>query len=195
MNRPVSTGSAPSLRGGFGVFVRQARNAWRQRTPREQALLRGAVLLIFLAVLWTVGVRPALQTVQRAHQQLPVLQAEAAQLSAVLLEAKALGRGRSGTLSVPATEAALTASLDDAGLDQVSVFSRAEGPASEAGQWQVQFIRAPAGRVIEWVSRLPLVAQVQIREADLARSVVDGRDRPGQLDGRIIVAMPAKVTP
>lgn len=174
----------------FEPLAAQAREAWQRRTPREQKLLRGGALLLAAALLWTVGLKPALENIGNARSQLPALQAQASRLNAVILEAKALDRGRSGALSAEETEQALRASLGSAGLDSLAQFGpHTDGEAGQP-QWRVRFDNAPAGRIVEWMSSLPFVAQVQTRQATLERSVVDGRDRPGQLTGTIVLAMP-----
>jgi len=179
-------------RARFEPLAAQAREAWQRRTPREQRLLKGGALLLGVALLWTAGLKPALETIDNAHSQLPALQAQASRLNAVILEAKALDRGRSGAMSAEETEQALRASLGSAGLDALAQFS--PHPDAEAGktQWEVRFDNAPAARIVEWMSSLPFVAQVQTLQAALERSVVDGRDRPGQLTGTIVLAMPSK---
>lgn len=179
-----------SLRARFEPLAGQARQAWLRRTPREQKLLRGGALLLAAALLWLVGLKPALESIALARAQLPALQAQASRLDAVILEAQALSRGRSGAMSADETEQALRASLGSAGLDTLAEFSRLADARPGETQWQVRFTNAPAGRIVEWMSSLPFVAQVQTRQADLARSIVDGRDRPGQLTGAIVLAMP-----
>jgi general secretion pathway protein M len=170
-------------------LARRSHAVWQQRTAREQRLLKGGALLLIAAVLWAASLRPALHKIQHAREQLPVLQAQASQLDAIILEAKALGRGRSGVLSAAETELALQASLRSMGLDGVSVLSRPEGATTREAQWQFQFTNAPAGRIMEWMANLPFVAQLQTRQVDLARSNVDGRDRPGLLSGVIVLAL------
>lgn len=167
-------------------IARRARLAWLQRSPREQKLLRAAALLIVAALLWMLAISPAMQTIAKAQRTLPVLQSQATQLDAVILEAQALGRGRSGALPADETEAALKATLQSAGLEATSVLTSHD---AEHTHWQVQFTNAPAVRIVEWMAGLPFVVQVQTREVSLARSNVDGRDRPGQLSGTIVLAL------
>ena len=178
-----------ALRVRLEPLASRIRAAWQRRTSREQAVLRGAALLLLVVLLWTLALRPALQTIQTARQQLPVVQAQTARLGAIILEADALTRGRSGAIPAGDTEQALQVSLDAAGLETVSVLSRSDGVSAKEMQWQVQFANAPAGRIMEWMSNLPFVAQMQTRRVDLARSNVDGRDRPGQLSGVIVLAL------
>lgn len=181
-----------NLRTRLQPLYEQAGAAWQRRSPREQKLVRTGGLLLVAALVWTVGVQPALERVRSAHAQLPALQAQASRLDAIILEAQALDRGRSGVLSAQETEQALQASLHSAGLDGLSEFSRPDNAAGAETQWRIDFSNAPAGRVVEWMSSLPFVAQVQTRRVDLARSNVDGRDRPGQLTGNVVLAMPAE---
>lgn len=178
-----------AVRARLRPLAHQVRVAWQQKTPREQNLLRVGALLIVALLVWGLALSPALQTIQTARQQLPVLQAQSVRLGAILLEAQALARRPSGTLPAADIEPALRSSLRAAGLDTVSVLSRLEGVTAKEMQWQVQFTNAPAGRLMEWISNLSFVAQAQILQVDLARSTVDGRDRPGQLDGVIVLAL------
>jgi len=184
-----------SLRARLEPLAEQGRLAWKRRTRREQTLLRGGALLLAAALLWTIGLKPALERIDSARAQLPVLQAQASRLDAIILEARALDRGRSGAMSADETGQALQASLRSAGLDSLSEFSRLTDTAPDEAQWQVRFANAPAGRIVEWMSSLPFVAQVQTRQVDLARSNVDGRDRPGQLTGAIVLALATKEAP
>ena len=170
----------------------QARASWKQRSAREQTVLRWGAVILAMAVAWLVGVQPALERLRHAHQELPVLQAQSSRLDAIILEAKALDRGRSGVLSVDETEQAVRGSLTSAGLDTVSRFSAY--PESLA-TWQITFTNAPASRLIEWLSGLPYVAQVKAERLDLARSNVDGRDRPGQLTGVVVLTLPSQEAP
>lgn len=170
----------------------QAGAAWRQRTAREQTLLRAGAIVFAAALLWLIGLQPALKRVQYAQQQLPLLQAQASRLDAMILEAKALDRGRSGVMSVEETEQALRSSLASSGLDSVSQFHT---EPDMKGAWRIAFTQAPANRLVEWLSRLPYVAQLKVDHVDLARSNVDGRDLPGQLTGVVIMAMPVRGAP
>lgn len=178
-----------AVRARLRPFAHQARAAWQQRTSREQNFLRVGALLVVAVLVWVLALSPALQTVQTARQQLPLLQAQSARLGAVILEAQALTQSRSGVIPVADTEPALLSSLRSAGLDTVSTLSRPVGVAAKEMQWQVQFANAPAGRIMEWMSNLPFVAQLQTLRVDLARSTLDGRDRPGQLDGVIVLTL------
>ena len=170
-------------------FAGEALAFWKLRSPREQVFLLAGALLLIAVLLWVLALRPAVQTIQSAQQRLPVLQAQAAQLAAVIFEAKALGDSRRGVMPAGDTEQALLNSLRTAGLDTVSVLGRPTNVDPAQMQWRVELANAPAGRVMEWLANLPFMVQTRTQLVDLARSNVDGRDRPGQLSGVVVLAI------
>ncbi|MGB3422921.1 MAG: type II secretion system protein GspM [Castellaniella sp.] len=168
--------------------------SWWRLSPRERRLLGLAALLLGAAVLWLAGLRPALDTLRRTQEQLPVLQAQAAELEAIVLESRALSRGRRGSMPVEETVAALQDSLRQAGLQAHGRFgtARVEGDPMR----QVLVVdRAPAAGLLAWLAQLPEVARVRVHRLDLARSHVDGRDRPGLLSGTVELALSIEETP
>lgn len=181
-----------TVRARYAPLAGRMSAAWQQRSTRERRLLSVAALLLAALLLWQIGLRPALNTIRHARQQLPVLRAQAAQLSTVIIEALALGRQRSGILPADATARALQDGLHSANLDGVSHFSAL--PDSKAGntQWRVSFTQAPAGRLMAWLAGLPAIAQVRVDALELARSTVDGRERPGLLSGDVTLGLPDK---
>ena len=52
------------------------RARWAQSTPREQRLVRIAVAILLLALVWFVALRPALSTLRTAQVQGPQLRAQ-----------------------------------------------------------------------------------------------------------------------
>lgn len=167
----------------------QIRTAWEQRTPREQTLLRAGALLLMAVLLWELVLGPSWRTIQKAREQLPILQAQSAQLGAIILEAQALTRKRTGSLPAGEAEPALHASLQAAGLETVSRLTRPAGATDQETQWQVQFTNAPAGRIIEWLNNVTVMAPIQTVRVDLTRSILNDRERPGQLDGLIVLKL------
>ncbi|CAM5201492.1 General secretion pathway protein M OS=Castellaniella defragrans OX=75697 GN=HNR28_001600 PE=4 SV=1 [Castellaniella defragrans] len=164
--------------------------SWRRLSSREQRLLGLAALLLGTAVLWLAGLHPALDTLRHAREQLPLLQTQAAELEAIVLESRALGLRRRGSMPVEETIVALRDSLQRAGLRANSRF----GPARTEGGGQVRAVlavdRAPAAGLLAWLAQLPEVARVRVHRLELARSHVDGRDRPGQLSGTVELTLP-----
>ena len=169
---------------------------WKRRTSREQGLLRVAALVIFAALLWTQGLRPALHTIDQSRELLPVLRAQAAQVNALILEAQALRQRRSGSIDLPGVAAALQASLRRAGLDESATLK--EVPPSDGDgfpQWEIALFDAHATRVMEWIASLPGLVHLHTRSVELLRSNIDGRDRPGQVSGRILLQRVARRAP
>ncbi|MGB3706576.1 type II secretion system protein GspM [Castellaniella sp.] len=168
--------------------------SWRHLSPREQRLLGLMILLLGAAVLWLAGLRPALDTLRQVREQLPVLQAQTAELDAIVLESRALGRSRRGTLSVEETAAALQDSLQRAGLQANGSF----GPVRAEGDQLRRVLtvdRAPVASLLAWLAQLPEVARVRVWRLELARSHVDGRDRPGLLSGTVELMLPMGALP
>ncbi len=162
---------------------------WAARSQREKRLLIAMAVVLLAAILWTLALAPALRTIQRAQAGLPGLQARAAQLDAVIREAQALGQVRRGQLSAAEAGEALAASLRDAGLDAGLA---AQGPDVDSGavaQWRIRFDDAPAAQVVEWLAGLPDIASLRVRQLDLGRSLVAGRERPGRLSGEVLLAL------
>ena len=66
------------------------RQRWQAVSPREQRLLVGASALVLLALLWWVGVAPALATLRSAQSQRLQLDAQLQQMQRLQLQAQAL---------------------------------------------------------------------------------------------------------
>ncbi|MFT0531438.1 type II secretion system protein GspM [Castellaniella hirudinis] len=204
MNIRMTQAAARLLADGrqrLAPFMARAAARWRSFSPREQRWLGLAGCVSVGALLWVLGVRPALHTLDRARAELPVLQGQAASLDAIVLEARALARNRHGAMDADATEQALRDSLVQAGvsaaLARLPADAADQGAASAeaAPRWRLQVARASAGGLLTWLASVPQVARVRVEQLDLRRSHVDGRDRPGLLDGWIVLALPSEGRP
>lgn len=173
----------------------RARGFWLQRTLRERRLLTVAAVLLGVWLAWAVLIRPALDDVAQSGQALPGLRANVAQVQAVIIEAQALQRGRATVQDADSVQAALEASLQRAGLPQARLERLSDTAAGTAASWAVQVDQVSATRVVDWMASLAFLLQLETRQVDLARAVVDGRERAGLLTGRIVLALPAKGTP
>ncbi len=169
---------------------------WKTRTPREQGLLRVAALIILAALLWTQGLRPALHTIEQSRTLLPGLHAQAAQVDALIRESQALRQGQSGSIDPAGLTEALQTSLRRAGLDASAALK--EVPPTEGDgspEWEIALVDAHATRVMEWLASLPGLVHLHTRNVELSRSNIDGRDRPGQVSGRILLQQAARRAP
>ena len=66
------------------------RQRWQAVSPREQRLLLGAFALVLAALLWWVGVAPALATLRGAASQRQQLDAQLQQMQRLQVQAQAL---------------------------------------------------------------------------------------------------------
>src|SRR3546814_12014539 len=75
----------------------------RRRPPRSTRTThtfptRRSSDLVVAALVWLLGLKPALNTIEQSREQLPRLHADAAQVDALILEAQALQRGQTGKI-------------------------------------------------------------------------------------------------
>src|SRR5690606_12983098 len=98
-----------SLRLKLEPLAEQSSATWHRLSKRERNLLRVAACMVAVARIWLLSLQPALDEVRKANERLPLLQSQSSQLDAIILEAKALDRGRSGKLTAAETEEALRA--------------------------------------------------------------------------------------
>ncbi|MDD5325669.1 MAG: type II secretion system protein GspM [Polaromonas sp.] len=72
------------------ALLRRAQAAWAMLAARERRLLAVAMVVVMLAVLWWVGVNPALRTVRSAESQHQALDAELQTMRTLAAEAARL---------------------------------------------------------------------------------------------------------
>ncbi len=177
--------------------LRQSVHAWwKGRTPREHRLLSVGAVIVATALIWTVGLAPALNTIEQSRQLLPRLHADAAKVNALIVESQSLARSHTGRIKAGSMPDALRNSLARAGLAANAVVSDADADQHSTGwQWDIALSNADAVHVMEWLAGLPSLLQVQTQQVELARANVEGRDRPGQVTGLIRVRLPAEGKP
>lgn len=168
---------------------------WSAKTPRERTLLGIAFTLLAVFVIWSFGVRPALDTIARSHDTLPRLRAEAIQIDAYILEARALERRRTGQIDPATLSDSLNEDLHRAGLGNHASSSATAIPSVGSEGWEITLTDAPASAVFDWLAGLPYRLQLQVHSIDLHRSRIDGRDRPGHVSGHVVVLAPGERRP
>lgn len=166
---------------------RDSQQAWQRLAPRERTLVSLGGLVVGLAIVWLLLFEPAWNTVQRWRTTLPQLNAQAAQLDAILAEARELQRSAgAGQLPLAEVGAAITESLQRAGLA-----STASVTQTEPERWQVTLEQAPVGATLGWLQTLPFELRLPATEVLLERAAgPDGRRLAGRLSGHIIVQPP-----
>lgn len=170
---------------------RTAAGHWARLAPRERRLVSLAAAVAGLTLVWLLLLEPALQATQRLRQSLPALRAQAAQVDAVVREARTLQRQGGGAATPQALQSDLEASLAMAGLTDVASIA-----ALEPGQWQVTVQQAPAQALIQWLQSLPFELRIQASHVTLHRPTRDnGAVLSGMLSGTVTLADPNRRQP
>jgi len=194
MSRPSFPMTAPAnatWRRQFDASRRQAAAWWAERTQRERRLLRIGALVLSLALVWMLGLKPAIDSISQSQQQLPRLRAETAQIDTLILEAQTLQRRQSGRMNASTLPEALQATLRRTGLETSATLNAGSADAGTL-EWEVSITDASAARVMDWLASLPQLLHAKIQSVELSRSRIDGRDRPGQVSGRIVLQWPGE---
>ena len=148
---------------------------WQQMSRREQQLLQGALALVLLAVLWWVGLAPALATLRSVEQQRPLLDAQLQQMQRLQAQARTL-------------QAQPRLAVDDA----QRLLEAALKPLGATAQWTVTGERvtvtlkgANADALAQWLAQTRLNARAVPSEARWVRSA------PGTWDGTLVLTLAA----
>lgn len=124
---------------------------------RERQLVLAAGLVVFLALLWWVGLEPALNGRARLAQQLPALRLQASELAGLAAQANPYRRvGKSDGLD------SLSASLTTAGFDAKS----AERIDEE--RVRVKLSQVDYGRVLAWIVESRSSLETRLESASIS---------------------------
>lgn len=209
MNFPDSLRNAlaPWQRRGASWYERLA-SWYRQRPRREQRLLAIAAGVMGAAITFLVLIDPAWSTMTRAHRQLPELRAQAATVSDLTTQVRALRRqgGHNASDGTPSIEE-LTASLQREGLNEES-WTLALAPAasslntnnSQTAQTHgsqdltarqtitLTLNEASSSALFRWLDTAARDWRLSVVKADLTRALhATGRRLPGRLNGTVVL--------
>jgi len=175
---------------------------WPELEPREQRLIGAAAALVLLALLWWVGLAPALRTLSAAPAEHARLDAQLQQMTTLQTQAKAL-------------QAQPRASRDDAvraleGSVRQSLGPNAQLQPAASGEGVTVAVRTvPADTLAQWLAQARSNARAVPREAHLARSAQSAPDAPAaggaaaararngerpavRWDGTLVMGLPAR---
>jgi len=116
MNATRARGAA----GGLGGMKQSVSRFWSERNRRERNMLTVAIVVIVVALIYALLIDPALSGRRDLEHKLPALRGQAAELQRMAQDAQSLS-GKAGTPAPALTQASLTASLSDKGLDAKNV--------------------------------------------------------------------------
>ena len=147
---------------------------WTSLSLRERAAVLAAAGLVFMALLILVAIEPAWRTRARLTAELPRLQAEAAEVRALALEAKRL-KGRALTIESPEqTRAAVARLLAEKRLE--STLREAEGRLVYSVK------RADAAAWVGWLNEVSSALPLRVTSAQVTRA------GPGVVDAEVALA-------
>ncbi|MCL1961897.1 MAG: type II secretion system protein M [Desulfovibrionaceae bacterium] len=116
-------------------------SAWQRLHARERRLIVLAAAIVVLALLWWLGLAPALRTLREAGSQRAALQAQAQQMQQLALEAAALKalprmtRQEAQRALAAATEQRLGASAKLTVTGERASVALKDAPAAGLAQW------------------------------------------------------------
>lgn len=150
---------------------------WARLAPRERLAVAAAASVVGLALLWWLGVAPALATLRQAPAQHLQLDAQLAQMRQMAATAEGL-RGQNTALSPAsargALEQATTATL--AGTAQLQV---------QGDRATVTLRGTPPDALAQWLAQVRINARVVPVQADLQNS-----GTPAGWSGQLVLAGP-----
>ena len=147
---------------------------WTTLSLRERAAVLAAAGLVFMALLILVAIAPAWRTRARLTAELPRLQAEAAEVRALALEAKRL-KGRALSVESPEqTRAAVARLLAEKRLEPT--LREAEGRLGYSVK------RADAAAWVGWLNEVSSALPLRITSAQITRA------GPGVVDAEVALA-------
>jgi general secretion pathway protein M len=153
---------------------------WAERAARERRFLVAGGVVLALLLLYFLFIDPAASGVARLERGLPQARARAAELEAILAEARSLRQlPASATPATGDARAALIKSLGDSGL------APAHTEPLPSGDLRLSFSNVPYGK---WVSWLAGAEQTLGVHAVSVHAKANGA--PGNADIELAVRMP-----
>ncbi len=156
-------------RGGLRSF-------WHQRNARERRVLAVGGMVLALALLWLVGVEPALDARERWRKDLPQLRADAAQVQS-LSQQLATAPPRAANPATAVDKASLDASLTAQGLKAQSLDLQNAGGVLLV---RISLADVSFAALTEWLQQQQRASQLSVSEAS-----VTARERLDRVDARL----------
>jgi general secretion pathway protein M len=152
---------------------------WQQRlAPRERRVIVLAAAVIALALLWWIGLSPALRTLRQAGEQRAALQTQAAQMQQLQREAEALR-------ALPRiTQAEALRALEAAAQQRLGASAKLAIVGDRA---TITLKEAPAAALADWLTDARVNARATPVEARLTRS---GSDAAVVWSGALTMGLP-----
>jgi general secretion pathway protein M len=151
---------------------------WLHASAREQVALRIAATLVLLALVWWVGLQPALKTLKNARTQAPVVRAQYEQMLQLQAQAAALRAQVQQPVSDP--KAVLQ--------DSISTLEKNARVALAGERATVSFKQARPADLALWLEQLRLKAHSSVLEMHMTQAA-------GLWSGSVLVQLPSGAQP
>ena len=151
---------------------------WAQLGPREQRLVRAALALLALALVWFVALRPALATLRSAQSQGPQLRAQLQDMLQLQAQAQVLQ-------AQPAAQTQDSKSLLEAALPTLGTTARMSLTGDRA---TITLDGSSADDLAQWLTQARLNARARPLELHLTQSA-------GLWKGSIVLQMSGTSAP
>lgn len=167
------------------TWTSQAKTLWMQRSPRERWLLMTASLALALALLWTVGLAPALRTWQEAPAKQAQLDTQTQHMRQLQAQAEALKQ--TPALSRRDAIQWLESHLSELGPKaQLTV---------QAEHLRLNLQAAPAQALAQWLAQAREQAharpiQAQLQQSTLPDTANKAADKPILWSGSVLLRLP-----
>ena len=158
--------------------IASAQTRWAQVSPREQRLVRGALTLLALVLVWFVALRPALATLRSVQSQGPQLRAQLQDMLQLQAQAQVLQ-------ALPAAQTQDSKSLLEAALATLGATAQMSLTGDRA---TITLEGSSADALAQWLSQARLNARARPLELHLTQS-------QGLWKGRIVLQMPTTAAP
>lgn len=170
----MSTNMQATLRGA----IAPVQTRWAQMSPREQGLVRGALVVLALALVWFVALRPALATLRSAQSQGPQLRAQLQDMLQLQAQAQVLQ-------AQPTAQTQDSKSLLEAALPTLGATARMSLTGDRA---TVTLDGSSADDLAQWLTQARLNARARPIELHLTQS-------QGLWKGRIVLQVSGTAAP
>ena len=158
---------------------------WNAFAPRERSLVAGAALLIVIALLWWVGIAPALAKIRVAREAAPQVQVQLQLMRAQAAEAASLKAQRS--LSYDESLRALESSVKTLGAGASLSVNNERASVS---------LRAVSGDALaQWLAQVRANARLVPSELKLQKSAASSSTATAAVtawDGQLVLSLPAR---
>ena len=158
--------------------IASAQTRWAQVSPREQRLVRGALTLLALVLVWFVALRPALATLRSVQSQGPQLRAQLQDMLQLQAQAQVLQ-------ALPAAQTQDSKSLLEAALATLGATAQMSLTGDRA---TITLEGSSADALAQWLSQARLNARARPLELHLTQS-------QGLWKGRIVLQMASTAAP